>query len=101
MNYKNKIQPIKKVLLDPYCILTILLAVWMLFLDYQNVFVQYRLYKRWQKLQADTIDYKLQIQQIKKEKKELVDNIDFLEQVAREKYYMKRAQEDLYIIIGE
>ncbi|WP_250238712.1 FtsB family cell division protein [Cardinium endosymbiont of Oedothorax gibbosus] len=91
-------QPIKKVLLDPYFILTILFAVWMLFLDYQNVFVQYRLYKCWQKLQAEAIDYKFQIQQIKKEKKELIDNMDFLEKVAREKYYMKRAKEDLYII---
>ena len=99
MQYKNKIQFIKKIILDLYFLSTILFALWMLFFDDQNVFEQYRLYKRWQKLQTDVADYTLQIQQIKKDKKELVHNIDFLEQLAREKYYMKREKEDLYVII--
>ncbi|WP_342265580.1 septum formation initiator family protein [Cardinium endosymbiont of Philonthus spinipes] len=92
---------IKKVLLDPYCMATILFAAWMLFFDDQNVFEQYRLYKRCQKLQTDVVDYNLQIQQVKEAKKELMHNIDFLEQFAREKYYMKREQEDLYVIVRE
>ncbi|WP_419241545.1 FtsB family cell division protein [Cardinium endosymbiont of Nabis limbatus] len=101
MNYRNKIQRIKSIFLDPYFIATILFALWMLFFDDQNVFEQYKLYKRCQKLQTDITHYTLQIQQIKKEKKALVHNIDFLEQLAREKYYMKREKEDLYIIIRE
>lgn len=101
MNHRNKIQSIKKVFLDPYVVSTILFVVWMLLFDEQKVSEQYSLYKRCQKLQTDLIDYNAQIQQIKKEKKELVYNIDFLEKVAREKYYMKREKEDLYVIIRE
>ncbi|TSJ80572.1 MAG: septum formation initiator family protein [Candidatus Cardinium sp.] len=101
MRYKNTIQPIKKIVLDPYFVSTILFALWMLFFDDQNVFEQCRLYRRWQKLQTDVVDYTVQIQQIKKDKKELVHNIDFLEQLAREKYYMKREKEDVYVIVGK
>ncbi|WP_114910323.1 FtsB family cell division protein [Cardinium endosymbiont of Sogatella furcifera] len=99
--HKSKMRLFKKVWLDPYCIVTILFVVWMCFLDDQNLFVQYRLYQRWQKLQTDVIDYNLQIKQIKKEKVELMHNMDCLEKFAREKYYMKREQEDVYVIIRE
>lgn len=99
--HKSKMRLFKKVWLDPYCIATILFAVWMFFLDDQNLFVQHRLYQLCQNLQTDVIKYNLQIKQIKKEKKELMHNIDCLEKFAREKYYMKREKEDLYIIIRE
>lgn len=92
---------IKKVWFNFYFISILFFALWMLFFDYQNLFVQYSLYKRWQKLQADAIEYSSQIEQIKQEKKELVSNLDFLEQIAREKYYMKRQNEDLYVIVRE
>lgn len=101
MNHKNIMHPTKKVRLNFYFISIIFFALWMLFFDYQNVFVQYSLYRRWQRLQTDAINYTFQIQQIKQAQKELVHNLDFLEQVAREKYYMKREKEDLYVIIRE
>ncbi|CCM09848.1 Septum formation initiator subfamily, putative [Cardinium endosymbiont cEper1 of Encarsia pergandiella] len=99
MNYQNTMRPTKKVWLNFYFISILFFTVWMFFFDYQNIFVQYSLYKRWNKLQTDAIDYTFQIQKIKKDKKELASNPDFLEQLAREKYYMKREKEDLYVII--
>jgi cell division protein FtsB len=99
MNRTNKIQRIKKMLLDPYLISTVSFATWMLFFDYQNVFSQYRLYKSLQKLNEDRVYYSTHIKQIRKEKKELLHNDDLLEKFAREKYYMKREKEDLYIVI--
>lgn len=97
--HNHQINFVKKIFLDPYFISTIFFTIWMIFLDHQNVFVQYKLHKRWQQLQNSVINYNIDIQRIKKEKKELVDNLDFLEKIAREKYYMKRHQEDLYIIV--
>lgn len=101
MNRKNKIQHIKTILLEPYFISTIFFATWMLFFDYQNVFSQYRLYTRLEKLQEDRLYYMHKIKQIKKEKKELLNNCDLIEKFAREKYYMKQEKEDLYIIVQE
>ncbi|WP_221179600.1 hypothetical protein [Candidatus Cardinium hertigii] len=54
-----------------------------------------------QKLKEEKKYYTSYIQQIKKEKKECIDNNDILEKLAREKYYMKREKEDLYIITQE
>ncbi len=100
MNQTNKKRIwIRQIVLDPLCIFTVAFAVWMLFFDDQNVFVQYRLYKIWQKLNQDRSYYTIQIQRIKKEKHELLHNDSLLEKFAREKYYMKREQETLYVII--
>ncbi|ROT47382.1 septum formation initiator family protein [Candidatus Cardinium hertigii] len=92
---------LKKVLLNLYFISTFFFTIWLLFFDYQNIFSQYELYKRLQKLKEEKKYYTSYIQQIKKEKKECIDNNDILEKLAREKYYMKREKEDLYIITQE
>lgn len=100
MNQTNKKRNwIRRIVLDPLCIFTVAFAVWMLFFDDQNVFVQYRLYKSWQKLKQDRSYYTIQIQRINKEKQELLYDDALLEKFAREKYYMKREQETLYVII--
>ncbi|TDG95332.1 septum formation initiator family protein [Cardinium endosymbiont of Culicoides punctatus] len=101
MKPKSKIQSLKTILLDPYCISTIFFVVWVVFFDYQNVFSQHTLYARLKKLEEDHIYYTSQIKQIKKEKKELLNNCDLLEKFAREKYYMKKEKEDLYIIVQD
>lgn len=92
---------IKKVFLDPYCIATLFFIVWMYFCDEQNLRVQYKLYQQLQKLEVDRIHYTFQIHKIKQEKKAYKNNPKLLEKLAREKYYMKRAHEDLYVIIEQ
>ncbi|WP_339044300.1 hypothetical protein [Cardinium endosymbiont of Tipula unca] len=52
-------------------------------------------------MQEDRIYYVHKIRQIKKEKKELLNNCDLIEKFSREKYYMKKEKEDLYIIVQE
>lgn len=101
MSSSNKMQRIKKVLLDPCFISAAFFTIWMGCFDYQNVFAQYSLYEKVQRLEADCVRYTSLAQKIKKENKERINNNDLLEKFAREKYYMKREQEDLYVIIQE
>jgi len=54
-----------------------------------------------QKLRQDDAYYRTQIQWIENKKNALLDDKDRLEKIAREKYYMKREKEDLYIIVPE
>lgn len=71
------------------------------FFYHQNVYSQYRLYVQLQKLRQDDAYYRTQIQWIENKKNALLDDKDRLEKIAREKYYMKREKEDLYIIVPE
>jgi hypothetical protein len=45
--------------------------------------------------------YLSQIDEVKEDKEELLTNLEKLEKFAREKYKMKRDDEDLYIVIRE
>ena len=101
MSQVHTIQRIKRLLLNTYVISTVFFVIWMVFFDCQNIYVQYRLYAQLQQLKKEHTYYVTQIKQLKKEKKGLLHNQERLEKFAREKYYMKREKEDLYIIIEE
>lgn len=90
---------IRKKILDPLCLFAAAFAVWMLFFDDQNLFVQYRLYQTWNKLHQDRLHYMDQIERMEKEKRELLHNEASLEKFAREKYCMKRPEETLYVVV--
>ncbi|AWN81737.1 FtsB family cell division protein [Candidatus Cardinium hertigii] len=92
---------IRKVLVDFYCVVTFFFIIWMYFLDDQNICAQYNVYKQCKKLEREHIYYTTHIQKIKEETKALLQEEERLEQLAREKYYMKKKQEDLYVIIRD
>ncbi len=75
--------------------------IWMLFFDRHDLISQYQLYSKVQELQAKKAYYTNKIDEVKENKKELFSNKDNLERFAREKYWMKRDNEDLFIIVEE
>ena len=83
---------------SPFIIVLILFVIWMVFFDSANVLTQWRLSNSAQELENDKAYYEEQIDQVEVERQELEDN---LEEYAREKYYMKRADEDVFIIEEE
>ncbi|MBX9890214.1 MAG: septum formation initiator family protein [Amoebophilaceae bacterium] len=101
MSQVHTIQRIKQLLLNTYVISTVFFVIWMVFFDCQSIYVQYKIYAQLQQLKKEHAYYATQIQQLKKEKKGLLHSQERLEKFAREKYYMKREKEDLYIIIRE
>ena len=75
--------------------------VWVLFFDANDIITQIRL----SSTKGDLIDekeyYLQKIEEVKKERKELMSNERLLEKFAREKYLMKKPSEDIYIVIDE
>lgn len=75
----------------------IIFAVWMVFFDANSYLIHSELNKEISDLELEKKYYQREIETDKKAIKELSTS-DGIEKLAREKYYMKRENEDIYII---
>ncbi|WP_162427689.1 FtsB family cell division protein [Pontibacter pudoricolor] len=82
-----------------YFITTALFVVWMLFFDSNDFVTQYQMSKQLSDLEAVKEDYMEKMEEVEKDRKALMGNADLLEKYAREKYLMKRPNEDVFIIV--
>ena len=73
-------------------------AVILLFLDKNDIFTQFSRRKELRELQESKQFYTRQIASERKELEQLKSNPATLEKYAREKYLMKRDNEDLFIV---
>jgi cell division protein DivIC len=90
-------KPWLKIVSNKYLLISLLFAVWMLFLDNYSYMDQRQLNKQIDELQDNKKYYQ---EEIKKDNQsiKLLKNQDQVEKYAREKYYMKRENEDIYIV---
>ena len=90
-------KPWLKIVSNKYLLISLLFAVWMLFLDNYSYMDQRQLNKQIDELQDNKKYYQ---EEIKKDNHsiKLLKNQDQVEKYAREKYYMKRENEDIYIV---
>jgi cell division protein FtsB len=97
--YQNLINnyPFLKFLGNRYTLVLIFFIVWMLFLDNQSLWDQRSLNKQIDELEDNKTYYKEEIAKDEQSIKNL-KNPDQTERYAREKYYMKKDSEDIYII---
>jgi len=89
--------PYLKILGSRYIFGLLFFIVWMLFFDNQSYFDQRVLDKQIKELEDNKSYYKEEIAKDKQSIKNL-KNTGQTERYAREKYYMKRPNEDIYII---
>lgn len=75
------------------------LAIWISFFDKNDIGTQLELYKEVKTLQEERDYYQKEINQITADLKELNTNPKTLEKFAREKYLMKRDNEDIFVIV--
>ncbi len=73
-------------------------AVWVAFFDESNLFVQRQRTRELNELNKKIEYYKSQVADTKQELNDLQNDPVMLEKYAREKYFMKRDNEDVYII---
>ncbi|WP_199120730.1 septum formation initiator family protein [Pedobacter sp. ASV28] len=76
-------------------------AVWMLFFDKNDMLSQYEYSVQVKKLQEEKDFYSKETALVKKDLKELDSNLNTAEKFAREKYFMKKANEDVFVIVKE
>lgn len=76
-------------------------VIWMLFFDRNDLASQYDFRMKVNKLEEEKAFYTEEIAKADKELKELTTNIQSLEKFARERYYMKRENEDVYVVVED
>ncbi|MBL6446482.1 septum formation initiator family protein [Fulvivirga sp. 29W222] len=75
--------------------------VWMLFIDANDLVSQIKLKNQLETLEDEKAYYLQKIEEVKKDREELLSNDELLEKFAREKYYMKKDTEDLFVVVEE
>lgn len=88
--YKNK-----------YLIAGTLFIVWLVFFDQNNLLERSRQINHLHQLQQDKVYYQKRIQEDSTRLQQLKTDKDNLERFAREKYYMKKDNEDIFVIVEE
>lgn len=83
---------------NKYLLATTAFLVWMLFFDRNDFFVQLDRRQELRELENSRQYFTEQIEQERKLAEELKNNPAVIEKIAREKYFMKRDNEDLFII---
>ncbi|WP_111591701.1 FtsB family cell division protein [Chitinophaga dinghuensis] len=73
-------------------------VLWVAFLDKTNLMYQYQFSAEESKLEAQKAFFISEIKKTKEEQQELLSSPEKLEKFAREKYYMKKDNEDLFIL---
>ena len=94
---------LKSVKLPPYMknkffIAAVAFVIWLATMDRNNFLSQYDLQSEVNKLEDQKAFFQSEISQTRKEQQELLSSPEKLEKFAREKYLMKKDNEDLFII---
>jgi cell division protein FtsB len=83
---------------NKYFIAVAVFAVVMLFFDKNDIFVQLSRNRQLKELEQSKLHYTQEVANLEQIRDELIHNIGTIEQYAREKFLMKRDNEDLYVI---
>jgi cell division protein FtsB len=83
---------------NKYFLATAFFISWMLFFDHNDLFLQRQRANELSELKETKAYYQSQIDQTRKDVEEIRINTASLEKIAREKYMMKKDNEELFII---
>ena len=90
-----------KLLKNKYFIVIVVLISWLMYFDKNDVFTQYELVQKCNKLNTEKEYYISEIEKNKTEINELQNNSKNLETFAREKYLMKKDSEDVFVFTSK
>lgn len=94
-SYGRFLAAIPSIFLNKYIVATMAFVVWMVFFDQNKLTNQIQLSQEIHELERNKEYYQEQIQVVKEARADLNSN---LEKFAREKYYFKKKNEDVFII---
>ena len=84
---------------NKYFLVTIAFLVWMVFFDTNDLFSQYQYHQEVSKLKQERDFYQKETAKVAKDLDELTSNPQKLEKFARERYLMKKDNEDVFVIV--
>jgi cell division protein DivIC len=94
----------KTLLLQKYRFFTLttaVLVVWMLFFDVNDIWTQIKMYRELARLADEKKYYVQKLQEVEKERMEVMGNKKLVEKFAREKYLMKKPKEEIFVLVDE
>ncbi|RZJ88629.1 MAG: septum formation initiator family protein [Chryseobacterium sp.] len=86
---------------NKYFIASLAFVIWMLFFDRNDVISQYDYKMQVKKLEQEKEFYNQEIETVQKDLADLTTDKGKLEKFARERYLMKRDNEDVFVIMIE
>lgn len=86
---------------NKFFLVTIAFVVWMIFFDKNDLFSQYQYHQQVKKLKQERDFYQKETAKVSKDLDELTSNPQKLEKFAREKYLMKKDNEDVFVIVPD
>ena len=86
---------------NKYALTAAVFLIWISFFDENNLITQYQYHSELSKLQDEEVFYQEELVKIQASLKELQTNPKTLEKFAREKYLMKKDNEELFVIVAE
>ena len=100
---KDKLEPAKsgrwyRFFLNKYLIVTVLFLVWMFFFDQNSYFIHKELDHEVRELTKDKRSYEQKLEKETIQIHQMKTDASEIERVAREKHYLKKENEDVFII---
>lgn len=92
---------LKKYFKNKYWATFIAFIIWMIFIDNDNIYRQFNRRIQISKLNNDIKYYKEQLKITNEEKKALNENPYYFEKFVREKYLLKKSNEDIFVFSNE
>ena len=79
----------------------LVLLVWMLFFDANDLPTQVRNWWKLRELEKDAVFFQDKIRDVQNQRQEVLGNDRLREKYARERYLMKKPTEDVFVIVDE
>ncbi len=86
---------------NKYMLSSTFFVFWMLFFDRNDLMSQYQYWNQLNKLESEKAFYTKEIKKTRRDLNELNTNPHMLEKFARERYLMKKENEDIFVIVKE
>jgi cell division protein FtsB len=86
---------------NKFFLVSVAFVVWMIFFDKNDLFSQYQYRQQVSKLRQERDFYQKETADVNKQLNELNTDNSALEKFAREKYLMKKDNEDVFVVVKE
>jgi cell division protein DivIC len=85
------------ILRNKYVLITIFFLVWVLFFAQYDIITQWHQRKELKEMQQKIEYLEKEVERLQHEKQSIIEDPAVMEKYAREKYYMKKKNEDVYV----
>ncbi len=86
---------------NKFFLVTVAFVVWMIFFDKNDLYSQYQYHEQVSKLKHERDFYQIETAKVSKDLDELTSDKARLEKFAREKYFMKKDNEDVFVLVKD